>query len=155
MPADGLSWAPAAWVMNSFIIRLHQWEAVQASGKRIDAPDTKAQETFSLGKVSGNALVSDHSLALNKTGKVQHGRDLASMALQMMPEAGLALWYPLHLTREMRVTPWQVSLSRGTSGCFDTAVLRGPGSCPMGEFLDFTSWAVSFILPSTHTMTSV
>ena len=68
MPADGLSWASAAWVMNSFIIRLHQWEAIQASGERGEAPDTRAQDPFSLGSVSGNALISDHPLALKKRG---------------------------------------------------------------------------------------
>ena len=54
--------------MNSFIIRIHQWEAVQASGERGEAPDTRAQDPFSLGSVSGNGLVSDHSLALKKKG---------------------------------------------------------------------------------------
>ena len=89
MPADGLSWAPAARVMNSFIIRLHQWEAIQASGKRREAPDTRAQKTCSLGEVSGNALVSDHPLALKKREGISWkrlvaqagGRGLDRMAL--------------------------------------------------------------------------
>jgi hypothetical protein len=34
MPADGLSWAPVARVMNSFIIRLHQWETSKLLGKK-------------------------------------------------------------------------------------------------------------------------
>lgn len=44
MPPDGLSWAPAARVMNSFIIGLRQREAIQASGKRREAVDVGAHD---------------------------------------------------------------------------------------------------------------
>lgn len=75
----------------------------QASGERGEPPDTRAQDPFSPGSVSGNTLISEHPLALKKRDAVR--RELESLALPVMQEAGLALWYPLHLTHEMRVRP--------------------------------------------------
>lgn len=81
------------------------------------------------------------------------GRGLDSMVLWMALEAGLALWCPCtHLTRGARVTWGSQAMCSCTGHHFDPPVLRGRGSGPRGEWLDFVPWVFLFILSDAHTM---